>query len=250
MKGPGEGRSERRPETVSAKKPQLVLGDAVLGGVDGIITTFAVVAGSAGGRLSTEVVIVLGLANLIADAFSMAVSNYLGTKSQAEELERARADEPHRPHEYPERERREVREMLERKGVDDEALDRIVTVLARHRDVWIETALAEELDLRYGQASPRRAAIVTFGAFAMLGFIPLIPYVLALSRDILFPLSAVLSGAAFVLLGLWKGSLLGRGRIRSALQTLLIGGAAAVIAYAVGSVLHVLFGVASADGAH
>jgi hypothetical protein len=82
---------EHRPEAVrrrlAERRGQSYLGDAVLGGIDGCVTTFAVVAGAVGGGFPGLVVIVLGFANLLADGFSMAVSNYQGTKSQRERVE-------------------------------------------------------------------------------------------------------------------------------------------------------------------
>jgi len=245
-----EHRPDRIRERISAPGGESWLGDAVLGGVDGIVTTFAVVAGSAGGRLSTEVVIVLGLANLIADGFSMAVSNYLGTRSRREEVEEAKEDESWQIDSYPLGEHREVREIFARKGFRGPTLDRIVDVITRDREVWIDTMLEEELNLQRVAASPRRAALVTFIAFVLFGSIPLIPFVFPIqAQQRLFLISGVLSAAAFAILGVWKGVMLHRPPVRSGLQTFLIGSIAAVLAYGVGAVLHSLFGVVPANAA-
>jgi VIT1/CCC1 family predicted Fe2+/Mn2+ transporter len=239
-----EHRPDRIRERIAAPGGASPLGDAVLGGVDGIVTTFAVVAGSAGGRLSTQVVIVLGLANLIADGFSMAVSNYLGTRSRREEVESWQIES------YPQGEYREVREIFARKGFRGRTLDRIVETITRDREVWIDTMLEEELNLQRVPASPRRAALVTFTAFIIFGFIPLIPFVFPIpAGQHLFLISSGLSAAAFALLGVWKGMMLHRPALRSGLQTFLIGSIAAVLAYGVGAVLHSLFGVAPTNAA-
>lgn len=241
-------RGEHRPEQIrrrlSARGGESALGDAVLGGVDGIITTFAVVAGSAGAQLPAVVIIVLGLANLIADAFSMAVSNYLGTRSRQQEVERAKQDESWQIDQYPEGERREIREIFGRKGFRGATLDRIVEVITRNRDTWVDTMLREELNLSQVAARPLRAALATFIAFVMFGFIPLVPFVVAgFPQDYLFPISAAMSAVAFLVLGVWKGFMLERPPLGSGIQTLLIGGIAAVLAYSVGALLHDIFGV-------
>src|SRR4249920_3918340 len=75
---------------LNTRPPQSYLRDFIYGGVDGVITTFAVVSGVAGAGLAGGIVIILGAANLLADGFSMAVSNYLGTRAEREHLERAR----------------------------------------------------------------------------------------------------------------------------------------------------------------
>jgi VIT1/CCC1 family predicted Fe2+/Mn2+ transporter len=236
-------REEHRPEQIGRRLSRpgghSALGDAVLGGVDGIVTTFAVVAGCAGGRLPTAIVIILGLANLVADGFSMAVSNYLGTRSRQQEVERARKDESWQIERYPEGEQQEVREIFRRKGFEGATLDRIVEVITDNRDTWVDTMLREELNLNATAARPVRAALATFAAFIGFGAVPLVPFlVAALPADRLFAISAVASGAAFLALGVWKGVMLQRSPLRSGLQTLVIGGAAAALAYSTGALLH------------
>jgi VIT1/CCC1 family predicted Fe2+/Mn2+ transporter len=245
-----EHRPDRVRERISAPAGASALGDAVLGATDGIVTTFAVVAGSAGGQLSTNVVIVLGFANLLADGFSMAVSNYLSTRSRREEVEQAQKDESWQIESYPLGEHREVREIFARKGFRGPTLDHIVDVITRDKQVWIDTMLEQELNLQKVAASPRRAALVTFLAFIVFGFIPLIPFVFPVpAHRHLFLISGGLSAAAFAILGVWKGVMLHRPPLRSGLQTLLVGSIAASLAYGVGALLHSLFGVAPASAA-
>lgn len=224
---------------IDRKQGESALGDAVLGGVDGIITTFAVVAGSAGGRLSVNVIVVLGLANLIADAFSMAVSNYLGTRSRQEEVDRARKDENWQIERYPEGEKREIREIFFRKGFKGEVLDQIVEVITRNRGLWVETMLHDELNLHQVSSSPWRAAAATFLTFIIFGSVPLMPFIFpTFSREYLFKASMGLAAVAFVLLGALKGRILQRSMILSGIQTLVIGGIAAAMAYGVGALFH------------
>lgn len=243
-------RAEHREEAVRARIAQpggeSALADAVLGGVDGIVTTFAVVAGSEGGKLPMVVILVLGLANLFADGFSMAASNFLGTLSRRQEVERASQDESWQIDQYPEGERREVREIFARKGFEGETLDRIVETITRNRKVWIDTMLHDELKLHREAASPWRAAGATFLAFVAFGFVPLVPFVFGgVGEAHRFPVSASMSAVAFLLLGVAKGKVLRRSMLGSGLQTLLLGGIAASLAYLVGVVLRSLFGVSA-----
>lgn len=234
-----EHREEVIRERISKSGGESILGDTVLGAVDGIITTFAVVAGTAGGGLPVEVITVLGVANLIADGFSMAVSNFLSTRSRHQEVQRAREDEHWQIEQHPDGERKEIREIFARKGFRGPVLDHIVHVITRNRETWVDTMLLEELDLQKTTSSPWRAAVATFAAFSLFGFIPLIPYFVPLVElPDLFMTSCVLSSAAFMLLGAWKGYVLERSLIRDGIQTLLIGGIAAVLAYSIGALLH------------
>ncbi len=219
------------------------LGDAVLGAIDGCVTTFAVVAGAIGGGFSGTVVIVLGFANLIADGFSMAVSNYLGTKSQREEIENARAAERRHIDQVPEGEREEIRQIFARKGFSGEVLEKVVAVITADRQLWVETMLTEELGLNSGGCSPRRAALATFVAFVTVGLLPLLPFLCpALDRVSRFTASAVMTAIAFAAVGVTKGLLLQRSALRSGLETLLTGGGAAALAYFVGAWLRRAYG--------
>jgi VIT1/CCC1 family predicted Fe2+/Mn2+ transporter len=225
------------------------LADAVLGAVDGVITTFAVVAGSTGGELPLAVVMILGMANLIADGFSMAVSNYLSTRSRREEVETARNDEYWQVEEFPEGEQREIREIFRRKGFRGSVLDHIVEVITRNRDVWVDTMLLEELDLQKVTSAPWRSATATFLAFVVFGFVPLLPFfVPVFPAAHLFIASCILSCAAFAGIGVLKGLVLPRSPLRSGLLTLVVGGIAAALAYSVGVLLRIAFGISSANG--
>src|SRR4026207_1713394 len=92
------------------------LRDFIYGGIDGTVTTFAVVAGVAGADLSATIVIILGFANLIADGFSMAVSNFLATRAEIQERELARSEEELEIRRTPDGEREEIRQIFALKG--------------------------------------------------------------------------------------------------------------------------------------
>ncbi len=151
----------------------------VYGGIDGAITTFAVTAGVVGAGLSPTIILVLGSANLLADGFSMAASNYLSVKS--------------------------------------------------------DTA---------SNKKPMTTASITFASFFVVGSIPILPYIGLLIMPSVFEhtflISSVATGIAFVFVGSTKALVVGTNKVKSAMQTLLIGGLAAFIAYAVGFALQSL----------
>jgi VIT1/CCC1 family predicted Fe2+/Mn2+ transporter len=226
--------AEHRPEAIRARLARAprrsYLGDAVLGAIDGCVTTFAVVAGASGAALPGAVVVILGLANLVADGFSMAVSNYQGTKTERESLACARREEEEHIRLVPEGEREEIRQIFAAKGFGGETLERIVDVISAQRDVWVDTMLTEERGLTRRGADPLRAAAATFAAFAVAGLIPLAPFLLSVQVD-RFGASAAITAAAFLAIGVARGLVLRRPALRSGLGVLAMGGAAAALAF-------------------
>lgn len=214
------------------------LPDAVLGGIDGGVTTFAIAAAAVGGGLSGVAVVILGIANLIADGFSMAASNFLAARSEREERERVRREEERHIRQIPEGEREEVRQIFAAKGFSGPVLDEIVGVITSDRRLWVDTMLVEEHGLPLASRDPLRAALATFAAFALIGLLPLLPFLIA-PGDIgaAFVASIALTAAAFAAVGALKGRVSQRSVIVSALQTLAIGALAAAFAFFAGHVV-------------
>lgn len=227
---------EHTPEAIesrlAAATDHSYLGDGVLGAIDGTVTTFAIVAGASGAGLSGNVALVLGLANVFADGLSMAVGNYMKAKADRDVVEQARRREEHHVEHVPEGEREEVRQIFARKGFEGEMLDRAVEVITEDRQRWVDTMLTEELGLRLETPDPLRAAFTTFVAFVIAGLIPLAPLALTMN---FFPVSASVTALTFFVVGLINGWVTQRPLLRSAIETLLVGGSAAVVAYLIGS---------------
>lgn len=244
----GRLRAGHTPDAIARRLQQPArpgsVSDAVLGGIDGCVTTLAVVAGAFGAGLGTAVALVMGLANLLADGFSMAVSNYEAVKSEQDRRERLRSVERRHIAEVPDGEREEIRQIFRAKGFEGDTLERIVDVITANRDLWIETMLAEEYGLQAEDRNALRAGAVTFAAFVTVGAAPLLAFVVpGLSAAVQFTASAVLGGGMFLSIGLLKGTVPGRSRARAALRTLVTGGSAAALALAVGYLLRATVGV-------
>jgi vacuolar iron transporter family protein len=219
------------------------LRDFVYGAIDGAVTTFAVVAGVAGAGLASGVVIVLGVANLLADGFSMAVSNYLGTRAETQRRQRLIRVELDHIARNPAGEREEIRQILAAKGFTGQDLERAVQVITADRDRWVNMMLTEELGLSLHMPSAIRAAAATFIAFVVVGAIPLLAFIYqslrgeSLHLEGAFFWSSLLTGAAFFAVGAAKGPFVGHRWWVSGLETLGIGAIAAVLAYGAGAVL-------------
>lgn len=229
------------------KEPQAgYLSDFVYGGIDGTVTTFAVVSGVAGAGLSSDIVIILGFANLIGDGFSMAASNYLGTRVDGQLRDKAWATENHEIEVYPEGEREEVRQIFARKGFQGADLDRAVEIITRDRNRWIDTMLTDELGISLTRRSPMKAASATMIAFLLIGFIPLVAFVIQAIFPEAIPtpylISSILTAVAFFIVGAIKSKFVEQKWYWAGTETLAIGGAAASLAYIVGAALGHLAG--------
>lgn len=218
------------------------LSDGVLGSIDGCVTTFAVVAGAVGGALQARVIVMLGLVNLLADGFSMAASNYLSVRSGREEVERTRREEEDHIARVPDGEREEIRQIFTAKGFQEDILERIVEVICRNRRLWVDTMIMEEHHMQLVGRHPLRAGLATFGAFVLIGLMPLIPFFTThLSIYEGFKVSALATAAGFFGIGMLKGRVLRRSMTAAGLETLLIGSAAAALAYGVGYLVRQLY---------
>lgn len=211
------------------------LRDWIYGGIDGSVTTFAVVTGVVGAELSPIIIVIMGFANLLADGFSMAASNFLGTKAEHDDMQRLEAIEHRHIELAPEGEREEVRQIYARKGFAGPDLDRVVELITSDRQRWVRTMLTDEYGLPQEARSPWLAAVSTFSAFLVCGLAPLLPFLLGMKNAIVF--STFLTGAVFFLIGSVKSRWSSASWWRSGLSTLLVGGIAATLAYGVGVLL-------------
>lgn len=213
------------------------LRDAVYGGIDGAVTTFAIVAGVAGAGLSPAIILILGAANVLADGFSMAAGNYSATKAELDDRARLYAVEAYHIKHFPDGEREELRQILGAKGMHRDTLDRAVADISSDHARWIDMMLTEEYGLSPVSPAPLRAASITFAAFMMAGIVPLVPFALNLTNA--FALSITATSVVFFTIGALKSRWSLAPWWVSGMETLLIGGTAALIAYLVGGLFDV-----------
>lgn len=211
------------------------LRDWIYGAIDGGVTTFAIVSGVVGGGLPRSAILILGAANVVADGFSMAASNYAGTRAEHEERRHLERVERRHIRVDPDGEREEIRQIFSANGLEGADLERVVEAVTADEQRWVNLMLAHEYGLSSGLRSPLRAAGATFAAFTVCGLVPLLPYVAGTAEA--FQVSIVLTLAVFFLIGTLKSRFSGTGWWRSGLETLAIGAGAALLAYVVGAML-------------
>ena len=211
------------------------LRDWVYGGIDGAVTTFAIVAGTVGADLPSRVVLILGVANLVGDGFSMAAANFAGTQAEGEEFDRLRAMEERHIDLVPEGEREEIRQIYRAKGFDGADLERAVTIVTTEPARWVDAMMAEEHGQPKVPRAPGKAAFSTFTAFLACGAVPLLPFVINAGTAAGWSLGAT----ALVFFGIGPAKSLWSivPWWRSGLETLTVGLGAASLAFVVGFAL-------------
>ncbi|MBN1317750.1 MAG: VIT1/CCC1 transporter family protein [Anaerolineales bacterium] len=217
------------------------IGDMVYGGLDGIVTTFAVVSGVAGAELGAGIIIIMGLANLLADGFSMATGAYLSSKSEREYYDRERSREAWEVEHFPDGERLELVEIYKANGYSQQDAESLVEIQSKDKKRWLDAMMVNELGLLPDDRKPILSALATFASFLVAGSVPLFMYLLNLITPVdstfSFLIALVMSALALFCLGAAKVFVTARNWLRSGLEMLLIGGLAAGVAYLVGYML-------------
>ena len=216
------------------------MSEFVYGGIDGCITTFAVVAGSVGAGLDSSVIIILGFANLFADGFAMSIGAYLSTKSEIDNFNKHKQIEYWEIENLPEVEKEEIREIYHNKGFSGDLLEQIVDTITSDKDRWVDVMMKEELDMLEQKKSPFRIGLVTYLSFITIGLIPLIIYVWDYISPIssnLFVWSSIFTGIGFIIIGILKTYLTQSNLWKGILGTLILGAIAALVAYYVGHLI-------------
>jgi VIT1/CCC1 family predicted Fe2+/Mn2+ transporter len=211
-----------------------VVRDIVIGMADGLTVPFALAAGLTGAIAQTGIIVTAGLAEIAAGSIAMGLGGYLAAKSDAEHYAKEREREKREVAEIPQEEMREVAEVFQAYGLNEEETWPIVQALKRQPRNWVDFMMRFELGLEKPQ--PKRALTSAFtiaGAYVAGGMIPLAPYIF--SRDVseALPVSVALTLGALLIFGFVKGKFTGTRPVKSALQTALIGGAAAGAAFAI-----------------
>ncbi len=219
------------------------LKEIVYGGVDGIVTTFAVVAGFAGanagmqvGSLGAMTVLLFGLANLFADASSMALGNFLSIRSEQDRYSQEEAKERHEVETNPRMEMTESIEILKQQGFSEADAVQLVEIYATNKEYWVNFMMKYELEMEdLRNENPLLTGLATFAAFAFFGAIPLLPYIINPNHPYVFLLAIAATGIALLTLGVLRLRVTKQNATRSIGEVVLIGSVSAVIAYLVGT---------------
>lgn len=222
-------------------RTQEFLKQIVYGGNDGIVTTFAIVAGFAGAaadgvaQIGGLAVLVFGLANLFADGVSMGLGEFLSARSQADLYRARRANELRGIKSDPEQERLEMVDILRQRGLDPDEAETTSRVLARHPEFMADMMMTYEFGMSNPDVeNPVINGMFTFGSFLAFGGIPLVPYFLFDATQSTFVLSVLATLSALTALGLLRWNATGERLARCVGETVIVGTVCALVAFAVG----------------
>jgi VIT1/CCC1 family predicted Fe2+/Mn2+ transporter len=171
------GPSSRAKEAHTGKPGEYVQA-VVFGGLDGIVTTFAVIAAGAALKFTYAAILIITFANLLADAFGMAVGDYLSSVADDDRMASERKRERWEMENVPLREKQEMIDVYVEKGITLDDAHEIVELLWPHQDAFLDIMMVEELNIMPAEQSisPLISGIVTFISFFLLGGAPLVPY--------------------------------------------------------------------------
>ena len=220
--------------------------EVIYGALDGIVTTFAVVAGFSGAALSNEtttqlsfvIVLLFGLANLFADAASMALGNFLSVRAEQDQYVAARASELSEIQDHAEKEYAETLILLEQKGFSREDAQTLANIYQRNEEYWTDFMMNNEHEMPDPRGTnPVYTGLATFVSFIVFGSIPLMPFIVFTTATpaFAFTLSIIGTASALVVLGLLRWQVIGDRLVRSLTEVVTIGGVAALLAYGVGT---------------
>ena len=222
------------------KRWEPYLGEFVYGGMDGCVTTFAVVAGAVGAGLDSSIIIILGFANLLADGFAMSVGAYLSTKTEKDNFDKYRAQTAKNMEIVHEREKEEIQKIYSEKGFEGTLLNQVVEVITKDQERWIDVKMKEGLQMIRPMKSPILIGGITYISFILIGLIPLLVFVIDYLKPLnqnLFVTSSILTGGGFLLVG-WLKAYVNQTRILKGMaETVGLGAIAATVAYFVGDLL-------------
>jgi len=223
------------------------LKEIVYGGNDGIVTTFAVVAGFAGagasvqlGELGYLTVLLFGLANLFADGASMGLGNFLAVRADQDQYRQHKLQEMHEIKHNPEMEKAESIELLYQRGFTKEQAHQLVDIYSTNKEYWVDFMMRYELDMQNPEGeNPWLNSIATFLSFVAFGSIPLLPFIITSGYGNTFLYAIIATASALLLLGFLRWKVTKESMVRSIGEILLVGGTSAAIAFFIGTFFRV-----------
>ena len=234
----------------------------VFGGLDGIITTFAIIAASQGGGLSQRTIIMMGFANLLADAISMGVGDFLSETAENNYIREEQKREKWEMDNFMEGEINEMIEIYQERGMGANDAKEYLGILARYPKIFLENMMVDELGLMpiKDDDDPYEAAkkgLVTFIAFIFFGSVPVLVYLIYYAMaggspdeegSSVFGVAILATACTLFALGVVKAKLTKQPMLKSGVWMLVNGGLAAAAAFGVGAGLDSALKRAGADG--
>jgi VIT1/CCC1 family predicted Fe2+/Mn2+ transporter len=210
-----------------------IVRDIVIGMSDGLTVPFALAAGISGAGAATHIVVTAGLAEIAAGSIAMGLGGYLAARTDFEHYKTERQREIDETEQVPEKERSEVAEIFREYGLSEVEVKPMVNALSKNRANWVDFMMRFELGLE--KPNPKRAgksALTIALSYIAGGMIPLAPYMLVANLNSALWVSVGVTLLALFLFGFIKGHFTGLNPLRSGLQTILVGGLAAGVAFA------------------
>lgn len=227
---------DHSPEAIAARLNETpdsnYLREWVYGGIDGVVTTFAIVAGVTAADLPPTVILIVAMASLLGDGFSMAAGCYSSTRTDEDNYKRLHEYEKQSVETYPEGEKEEIRQIFKTKGFEGQNLENIVETITENKKLWVHTMMVEEYGLTENLHKAWPAAFHTFIAFFLCGLMPVMPFIFNLSGGIV--ISSACAGITFFTIGAIKSRWSAQPWWWHGSETFLIGAAAAGVAYGTG----------------
>lgn len=212
----------------------------IYGGIDGIVTTFAVVAGGAGASLSPGTLLVLGVANLAADGFSMGFGDFISSRAENEYFTKEKDREIWLFEHNKEALRQELQDIYVQKGFDKQQAAELADLISINKSAVIDTVLSQR-GISKSNGEPRIKCFYTFFSFLTFGALPMLTYIIPYFYPSLFAyefqLACVLTGFTLFCLGAVKVKFTGKNWFFSGAEMILLGGVSATTAYLIGSFL-------------
>lgn len=213
-----------------------IVRDVVIGMADGLTVPFALAAGISGAVDSISIIVTAGLAEIAAGAIAMGLGGYLAARTNEEHYVSERKRELYEVEHLSEKEREETREIFSTYGLNPEQVDEIVNTMAKDKEKWVDFMMRYELNLEKPDTKRAPISACTIGgSYIVGGLIPLASYMLANDIETALLISTISTLSALGIFGAIKGKLIGVSPLKSAFQTIFVGGLAAAVAYSIAS---------------
>lgn len=207
--------------------------EVVYGATDGIITTFAVIVSAFGAQFAPFIVLIIGFANLLADGFSMASSDFLASHSEEKSYEKERERELKEIKEIPDEEINETREIFLKRGYGRDDAEKLTELISKNKEYWADFMMKEELFFHPDSEKPVVSGLITFVSFTAAGFFPLISYLIFNNPTKAFYMAVIFTAAILFVVGSLRTLFSLRPWYKDGFEMLLVGAIAAGISYGV-----------------